>query len=112
MHARGCVGRYQMIARPEIREPGDRTKIAVLSNDKRIDPVGACVGMKGVRIQAVVRELNNEKIDVIHWHPDAETFIKRSMAPVTPLMVLLDEDNRRATAIVLARPQVFVRGGR
>ena len=82
------------------REPGDRTKIAVLSNDKRIDPVGACVGMKGVRIQAVVRELNNEKIDVIHWHPDAETFIKRSMAPVTPLMVLLDEENRRATAIV------------
>ncbi len=82
------------------REPGDRTKIAVLSNDKRIDPVGACVGMKGVRIQAVVRELNNEKIDVIHWHPDAETFIKRSMAPVTPLMVLLDEENQRATAIV------------
>ncbi len=82
------------------REPGDRTKIAVLSNDKRIDPVGACVGMKGVRIQAIVRELNNEKIDVIHWHPDTETFIKRSMAPVTPLMVLLDEENRRATAIV------------
>jgi N utilization substance protein A len=83
-----------------VREPGDRTKIAVLSNDKRIDPIGACVGMKGVRIQAVVRELNNEKIDVIHWHPDPETFVKRSMAPVTPLMVLLDEDNRRATAIV------------
>jgi N utilization substance protein A len=82
------------------REPGDRTKIAVLSNDKRIDPVGACVGMKGVRIQAIVREINNEKIDVIHWHPDAETFIKRSMAPATPLMILLEEGTRRATAIV------------
>ncbi|MFH1011272.1 MAG: transcription termination factor NusA, partial [bacterium] len=82
------------------REPGDRTKIAVLSNDKRIDPVGACVGMKGVRIQAIVREINNEKIDVIHWHLDPETFIKRAMAPATPLMVILDESNRRATAIV------------
>jgi N utilization substance protein A len=82
------------------REPGDRTKIAVASNDRRIDPVGACVGMKGVRIQAVVRELNNEKIDVIHWHPDPETFIKRAMAPATPLMVILDEDAGRATAIV------------
>jgi N utilization substance protein A len=82
------------------REPGDRTKIAVASNDRRIDPVGACVGMKGVRIQAVVRELNNEKIDVIHWHPDPETFIKRAMAPATPLMVILDEEAGRATAIV------------
>lgn len=83
-----------------VREPGDRTKIAVASNDRRIDPVGACVGMKGVRIQAVVRELNNEKTDVIHWHPDPETFIKRAMAPATPLMVLMDEEVRRATAIV------------
>ncbi len=82
------------------REPGDRTKIAVASNDKRIDPVGACVGMKGVRIQAIVREINNEKIDVVHWHPDTETFIKRAMAPATPLMILLDESARRATAIV------------
>ena len=82
------------------REPGDRTKVAVASNDRRIDPVGACVGMKGVRIQAVVRELNNEKIDAIHWHPDPETFIKRSMAPATPLMVIVDEEVRRATAIV------------
>jgi N utilization substance protein A len=82
------------------REPGDRTKIAVASNDKRIDPVGACVGMKGVRIQAIVREMNNEKIDVVHWHPDTETFIKRAMAPATPLMILLDASARRATAIV------------
>jgi transcription termination/antitermination protein NusA len=82
------------------REPGDRTKIAVASHDKRIDPVGACVGMKGVRIQAVVRELNNEKIDIVHWSPDAEIFIKRAMAPVTPLLVVVDEESRSATAVV------------
>jgi len=82
------------------REPGDRTKIAVLSHDKRIDPVGACVGMKGVRIQAVVRELNNEKIDIVHWSPDAEMFIKRAMAPVTPLLVMVDEESHSAVAVV------------
>ncbi len=82
------------------REPGDRTKIAVASHDKRIDPVGACVGMKGVRIQAVVRELNNEKIDIVHWSPDAEMFIKRAMAPVTPLLVMVEEESKSATAVV------------
>lgn len=82
------------------REAGDRTKIAVASHDKRIDPVGACVGMKGVRIQAVVRELNNEKIDIVHWSPDAEMFIKRAMAPVTPLLVMVDEESKSATAVV------------
>ena len=82
------------------REAGDRTKIAVLSHDKRIDPVGACVGMKGVRIQAVVRELNNEKIDIVHWSPDAEIFIKRAMSPVTPLLVMVDEESHTATTVV------------
>ncbi len=82
------------------REAGDRTKIAVASHDKRIDPVGACVGMKGVRIQAVVRELNNEKIDIVHWSPDAEMFIKRAMAPVTPLLVMVEEESKSATAVV------------
>jgi N utilization substance protein A len=83
-----------------VREAGDRTKIAVMSHDKRIDPVGACVGMKGVRIQAVVRELNNEKIDIIHWSPDPEIFIKRAMAPVTPLLVIVDEAARTAATVV------------
>jgi transcription termination/antitermination protein NusA len=82
------------------REPGDRTKIAVMSNDKRIDPVGACVGMKGVRIQAVVRELNNEKIDIVHWSLDPKLFIARAMAPATPLLVMVDETARSATAVV------------
>jgi len=82
------------------REPGDRTKIAVVSHDKRIDPVGACVGMKGVRIQAVVRELNNEKVDIVHWSADPGMFIKRAMAPVTPLLVVVDEESRSATTVV------------
>lgn len=82
------------------REPGDRTKISVMSHDKRIDPVGACVGMKGIRIQAIVRELNNEKIDIVHWSPDPEIYIKRAMAPVTPLLVIVDNESKTAATIV------------
>ena len=62
------------------REPGERTKIAVYSNDKRIDAVGACVGMKGMRIQAIVKELNNEKIDIINWSSEPEIFITRALS--------------------------------
>lgn len=83
-----------------VREPGDRTKIAVESNDKRIDPVGACVGLKGVRIQAIVRELNNEKIDIIHWTDDRSLLIHRSLSPVTPLELIPDEENNRIIAVI------------
>lgn len=83
-----------------VREPGDRTKIAVESNDKRIDPVGACVGLKGVRIQAIVRELNNEKIDIINWTGDRSLLIHRSLSPVTPLELIPDEENQRVIAVV------------
>ncbi|TKJ41699.1 transcription termination factor NusA [candidate division LCP-89 bacterium B3_LCP] len=83
-----------------VREPGDRTKIAVESNDKRIDPVGACVGLKGVRIQAIVRELNNEKIDIIHWNEERSLLIHRALAPVTPLELIPDEENRRIMAVI------------
>ncbi len=76
------------------RVPGRRTKIAVESNDPRIDPVGSCVGMKGVRIQAIVRELDNEKIDIINYSSDAESFIKKAMSPNKPLQVRLLGDNR------------------
>ncbi len=86
--------------RKTVREPGDRTKIAVESNDKRIDPVGACVGLKGVRIQAIVRELNNEKIDIIHWTTDRSLLIHRALAPVTPLELIPDEENKRIIAVI------------
>ncbi len=82
------------------REAGDRTKIAVRSHDKRIDPVGACVGMKGIRIQAVVRELGGEKIDIIHWSADPEIYVKRAMSPATPLLVVYDQESHAATVVV------------
>lgn len=82
------------------REAGDRTKIAVASNDKRIDPVGACVGMKGVRIQAIVKELNNEKIDIIAWSDEPELFIRRALSPVVPTEVVLNFDDKSAQVII------------
>ena len=63
------------------REPGERAKIAVHSNDARIDPVGACVGMKGSRVQAVVRELSNERIDIVPWSEDEAIFLSRALSP-------------------------------
>jgi N utilization substance protein A len=82
------------------RQPGERAKIAVYSNDKRIDAVGACVGMKGIRIQSVSRELNNEKIDVIPWSSEPEVFITRALSPSKPVRVLVDGPNKRAIAIL------------
>src|SRR5690606_12116681 len=63
------------------RDPGFRAKIAVSTKDERIDPVGACVGMKGNRVQAIVRELSNERIDIIHWNEDLHVYIRRSLSP-------------------------------
>lgn len=83
-----------------VREAGDRSKIAVSSIDRRIDPVGACVGMKGVRIQAIVRELNNEKIDIINYTAEPELYVTRAMAPVKPIKVIINEDEKMAAAIV------------
>jgi len=82
------------------REAGDRTKIAVVSNDRRVDPVGACVGMKGVRIQAIVRELNNEKIDIIHWTSDRELMVRRSLAPVIPIEIIFGDQDGKVTVVV------------
>ncbi len=78
------------------REPGERAKVAVESQDKRIDAVGACVGMKGVRIHAIVRELNNENIDVINYSEEPNIFIQKSLAPAKLKKIELDEVNRKA----------------
>ena len=72
------------------RDPGSRAKIAVLSTDSSIDPVGACVGMRGSRVQAVVNELQGEKIDIIQWSPDAATFIVNALATAEVIQVILD----------------------
>lgn len=82
------------------RFPGDRAKVAVYSNDKRIDAVGACVGLKGVRIQSIVKELNNEKIDVINWSSEPEIFIMRALSPAKPSKILINEGEKTSTAII------------
>lgn len=82
------------------REPGDRSKVAVLSHDERVDPVGACVGMKGIRIHAIVRELGNENIDVINYTDDKFEFIKRALQPAKVLSVELDESQEHAKVLV------------
>ncbi len=82
------------------RDPGSRAKIAVLSNDSAIDPVGACVGMRGSRVQAVVNELQGEKIDIIQWSPDAATFIVNGLAPAEVVKVVLDEEAERIEVVV------------
>jgi N utilization substance protein A len=82
------------------RDPGSRAKIAVLSNDSSIDPVGACVGMRGSRVQAVVSELQGEKIDIIKWSPDSATFVVNALAPAEVTKVVLDDDARRIEVVV------------
>jgi transcription termination/antitermination protein NusA len=82
------------------REVGGRTKIAVWSRDESIDPVGACVGLKGSRVQAVVSELGGERIDIVPWHPDPEVFARRALAPARVSKVMSDIDRQVITAIV------------
>jgi N utilization substance protein A len=82
------------------RDPGSRAKIAVISNDSAIDPVGACVGMRGSRVQAVVNELQGEKIDIIPWSPDAASFIVNALQPAEVVKVVLDEDAERIEVVV------------
>jgi N utilization substance protein A len=84
-----------------VREPGYRTKIAIFSNRDDVDPVGACVGLKGVRIQSIIRELEGEKVDVLRWDPDPKRFIKNALLPAEVRDVyILDEGKRQALAVV------------
>lgn len=82
------------------REPGSRAKIAVASKDRDVDAVGACVGMKGSRVQAVVQELRGEKIDIVPWDPDPAKFVCNALAPAEILRVIVDEDNRGMEVVV------------
>ena len=86
--------------RAAARDPGSRAKIAVISNDSSIDPVGACVGMRGSRVQAVVGELQGEKIDIIPWSPDPATFVVNALAPAEVTKVVLDEDTHKIEVVV------------
>ena len=82
------------------RDPGSRAKMAVVSNDSSIDPVGACVGMRGSRVQAVVAELQGEKIDIIQWNPDEATFLVNALAPAEVTKVMMDEEEERVEVVV------------
>src|SRR5215475_10283696 len=82
------------------REPGGRAKIAVVSNDRDVDPVGACVGMRGTRVQAVVQERRGEKIDIVLWRSDPAEYICRALAPATVSKIIMDEDGRAMEVIV------------
>ncbi|MCB0282413.1 MAG: transcription termination factor NusA [Calditrichae bacterium] len=82
------------------REAGERSKIAVESIDRRIDPVGACVGMKGIRIQAIVKELNNEKIDVINFSSEPEIYVMRALTPAKPIKVIVNKEDKMAVAVI------------
>ncbi len=83
-----------------VREPGERTKIAVLSKDPSIDPVGACVGMKGTRVQSIVRELRGERIDIIPWSDDPRMLISRALSPAVVDRIGINEEDRTAMVVV------------
>src|SRR5688500_16487230 len=82
------------------REPGFRTKLAVHSRDEKVDPVGACVGLRGQRVKNIVRELNNEKVDIIRWDSNVKTFIGNALAPAKPKAFEIDEARKRVKIIV------------
>lgn len=93
------------------REPGERAKIAVYSSDPGVDPVGACVGIKGSRVQAVVQELRGERIDIITWTPDQPSFVARALSPSEVTRVVMDED-QHAMEVVVADDQLSLAIGR
>jgi N utilization substance protein A len=89
-----------VIIKSIVREPGERTKLAVFSKNTSIDPVGACVGMKGTRVQLIVRELRGERIDIIPWTDDARQLIARSLSPATVDRIGINEESKTAMVVV------------
>jgi N utilization substance protein A len=100
-----------IVVKKIVREPGERAKVAVESYDDRIDPVGACVGMKGSRIHGIVRELKNENIDVINWTANTQLLIQRSLTPAKITSIEMDNDNKHAN-VYLKPDQVSLAIGR
>ncbi|OVE74840.1 transcription termination/antitermination protein NusA [bacterium E08(2017)] len=94
------------------REPGYRTKIAVSSKDEKVDPVGACVGMRGIRVKNIVRELSGEKIDIIRWSPDIKTYVTNALSPAKLTQVTLDEANERIVHVVTDADQLSLAIGK
>jgi N utilization substance protein A len=93
------------------REPGSRSKIAVMSNDENVDPVGSCVGQKGIRVTTVMSELSGEKIDIIPWSPEAKNFVSNSLSPAKVLDISINDDEHKAT-IEVANDQLSLAIGK
>src|SRR2546426_1680065 len=95
---------YTTLFRSEVkgiaREPGFRTKLAVWTRDEKVDPVGACVGLRGQRVKNIVRELNNEKVDIIRWDPNVKNFIGNALDPAKLKAFAIDETRKRAKILV------------
>ncbi len=101
-------GKVEIVA--VAREPGSRSKIAVKSNDERIDPIGACVGQRGVRVSAITDELSGEKIDVIEWSSDSRRFIATALSPAKAISIELNEDDKKAIVTVSPEEQSLAIG--
>jgi transcription termination/antitermination protein NusA len=92
------------------REPGSRSKIAVIAHDSQIDPIGACVGQRGVRVSTITSELSGEKIDIIEWSENLEHFVEAALSPAKPVSIVLNEEEKKATVTVLPEEQSLAIG--
>jgi N utilization substance protein A len=101
-----------VVIKSAVREPGDRAKIAVASNEKDVDPVGACVGMKGSRVQSIIKELRGEKIDIIEWSDEPSVFAANALSPAKVSQVRITDINRRKMEVIVAEDQLSLAIGK
>lgn len=101
-----------VVIKSAVREPGDRAKIAVMSNEKDVDPVGACVGMKGSRVQSIIKELRGEKIDIIEWSDEPSVFAANALSPAKVSQVRITDINRRKMEVIVGEDQLSLAIGK
>src|ERR671912_91551 len=101
-----------VVIKSAVREPGERAKIAVSSNERDVDPVGACVGMKGSRVQAIIRELRGEKIDIIEWSEEPSVFAANALSPAKVSQVRIVDINRRVMEVIVTEDQLSLAIGK
>jgi transcription termination/antitermination protein NusA len=101
-----------VMIRGAVREAGDRAKVAVYSRERDVDPVGACVGMKGTRVQAIIRELRGEKIDIVEWSEDAILFVTNALSPAKVQRVSIVDDKERVMEVVVEDKQLSLAIGK
>src|ERR1700736_4390994 len=98
--------------RGAVREAGDRAKVAVFSRERDVDPVGACVGMKGTRVQSIIRELRGEKIDIVEWSEDAIAFVTNALSPAKVQRVSIVDDGGRVMEVIVEDQQLSLAIGK